>query len=247
MSSTSIPKLPEYSVFFALHCDTIVHLDAACRFLHLEFLLNKILLLIAFSILISGQTTSCSRRADGSLKIPLVYRVDIQQGNVIEQSMIDKLEPGMTKAKVKFIMGTPLLVDPFHSDRWEYVYSNEPGSGNRVQRHIALFFKGDKLTHIEGNVTPANRYYSDEDNDETSNILITGKRKKKGLFSRWFGSDDEIKRADQTRDEEDQKELEALAEDVNKQADDSVLPLPDRDSEQIERDFEVLEQTEDQF
>lgn len=209
--------------------------------------MNKILLLIAFSILISSQTSGCSRRADGSVKIPFVYRVDIQQGNVIDQAMIDKLEPGMTRAKVKFIMGTPLLVDPFHSDRWEYVYSNEPGSGVRVHRHIALFFKDNELTHIEGNVTPANRYYADEDNTETSNILITGKRKKKGLFSRWFGSDDEIKRADQTRDEEDQKELEALAEDVNRQADDSVLPLPDRDSEQIERDFEVLEQTEDQF
>ena len=76
--------------------------------------------------------------------------------------MIDKLEPGMTKAKVKFIMGTPLLVDPFHSNRWEYIYSNEPGSGDRVQRHIALFCRDDKLTHLEGNVTPANRYYSDE-------------------------------------------------------------------------------------
>jgi len=209
--------------------------------------LNKILLLIAFSILISGHITGCSRRADGSVKIPFVYRVDIQQGNVIEQSMVDRLEPGMTKAKVKFIMGTPLLVDPFHSNRWEYIYSNEPGSGSRVQRHVALYFKDDKLTHIEGNVTPANRYYTDEGNAETSNVLITGKRKKKGIFSRWFGSEDEIKKADQSRDEEDQKELEALAKDVNKQADDSVLPLPDRDSEQIERDFEVLEQTEDQF
>jgi len=221
-----------------------------CRkLLQLGFLLNKILLLIAFTILISSQISACSRRADGSFKIPFVYRVDIQQGNVIEQSMIDKLEPGMTKAKVKFIMGTPLLVDPFHSNRWEYIYSNEPGGGDRVQRHIALFFKDDKLTHLEGNVTPGSgyRYYSDEDNDETSNVLITGKRKKKGLFGRWFGSEDEIKKADQSRDEEDQKELEALAEDVNKQADDSVLPLPGRDSEQIERDFEVLEQTEDQF
>jgi len=218
-----------------------------CRkLLQPEFLLNKIVLLIAVSILISSLASGCSRRADGSVKIPFVYRVDIQQGNVIDQAMVDKLEPGMTRAKVKFIMGTPLLVDPFHTDRWEYVYSNEPGSGTRVQRHIALFFEGDKLTHIDGNVTPANRYYSDE-NDETSNVLITGKRKKKGLFGRWFGSDDDIKKADQTRDEEDQKELDALAKDVNKQADDSALPLPDRDSEQIERDFEVLEQTQDQF
>jgi len=208
--------------------------------------LNKIVLLIAFSILISSLASGCSRRADGSVKIPFVYRVDIQQGNVIDQAMIDKLEPGMTRAKVKFIMGTPLLVDPFHSNRWEYIYSNEPGSGGRVQRHVALFFKDDKLTHVEGNITPADRYYSDE-NVETSNVLITGKRKKKGLFSRWFGSDDEIKKADQTRDEEDQKELDALSEDVSRQADDSALPLPGRDSEQIERDFEVLEQTQDQF
>jgi len=215
-------------VSFALHYDTIIlfRFKPGCRkLLQLEFLLNKIVLLIAFSILISSQTSGCSRRADGSVKIPFVYRVDIQQGNVIEQAMIDKLEPGMSRAKVKFIMGTPLLVDPFHSNRWEYIYSNEPGSGTRVQRHITLFFKDDKLTHLEGNVTPADRYYSDEDNNETSNILITGKRKKKGLFSRWFGSDDEIKRADQSRDEEDQKELEALAEDVSKQADDSALPL----------------------
>lgn len=216
------------------------------KLLQLEFLLNKILLLIAFSILVSSQVSGCSKRADGSVKIPLVYRPDIQQGNVIEQSMIDKLEPGMTRAKVKFIMGTPLLVDPFHTKRWEYIYSNEPGNGERVQRRVSLYFEDDKLTHIEGNITPADRYYSDE-NAETSNVVITGKRKKKGLFGRWFGSDDDIKKADQSRDKEDQKELEALAEDVNKQADDSVLPLPDRDSEQIERDFEVLDQTQDQF
>lgn len=209
--------------------------------------IEQYLITYYFSILISGQISGCSKRADGSVKIPFVYRVDVQQGNVIDQKMIDKLEPGMSRAKVKFIMGTPLLIDTFHSDRWEYIYSNEPGSGSRVQRHVALFFEGDKLTHIEGNVTPADRYYSEEGNDETSNVLITGERKKKGWFGRWFGSKDEIKKADQSRDEEDQKELEALADDVNKQADDSVLPLPDRDSEQIERDFEVLDQTEDQF
>ena len=181
------------------------------------------------------------------MKIPLVYRPDIQQGNVIEQSMIDKLEPGMTKAKVKFIMGTPLLVDPFHSNRWEYIYSIEPGGGARAQRHVALFFKDDKLTHVEGNITPADRYYSSEETDETSNVLITGQRKKKGLFGRWFGTKDEIKKADQTRDEENQKVIDALSEDVNRQADESALPLPDRDSDQVERDFEVLDQTEDQF
>ncbi len=225
----------------------IRHYLGCLKLLQLEFLLNKIVLFIVISILISGQLNGCSRRADGSVKIPFVYRVDIQQGNVIEQSMIDKLEPGMTKAKVKFIMGTPLLVDTFHTNRWEYIYSIEPGSGVRSQRHVALFFKDDKLTHVEGNITPADRYYSDEGIDETSNVLITGKRKKKGLFGRWFGSEDELKKADQTRDEEDQKELEALAEGANEQSESSFVPLPEWDAEKVGRDFEVLEQTEDQF
>ena len=231
--------------------------------LQLEFLLNKIILLIAFSIFISGIISGCDRRADGSRKIPLVYRVDVQQGNVIEQSMIDKLEPGMTKAKVRFIMGTPLLVDPFHSNRWDYIYSIEPGDGERAQRHIALFFKEDKLTHLEGDITTGYRH-PEEDTPEASSVLVTGDRKEKGFFGKWFGSnkkkkndesffdkwfgsDDELKKADETRDEETQKELEALAEGAKEQADDSILPLPERDAKQIERDFEVLEKTQDQF
>jgi len=231
--------------------------------LQLEFLLNKIILLIAFSIFISGIISGCDRRADGSRKIPLVYRVDIQQGNVIEQSMINKLEPGMTKAQGRFIMGTPLLVDPFHSNRWDYIYSIEPGDGERAQRHIALFFKEDKLTHLEGDITTGYRH-SEEDTPEASSVLVTGDRKEKGFFGKWFGSnkkkkndesffdkwfgsDDELKKADETRDEETQKELEALAEGAKEQADDSILPLPERDAKQIERDFEVLEKTQDQF
>lgn len=227
--------------------------------------MNKIILLIAFSIFISSIITGCSKRADGTRKIPLVYRVDIQQGNVIEQSMIDKLEPGMSKSKVRFIMGTPLLVDPFHSNRWEYIYSIEPGGGERAQRHIALFFKDDKLTHLEGDITPSYGRSTEEDSGEASNVIITGERKKEGFFGRlfgsdkkkkgddkgffdgWFTSEDEIKKADESRDEETEKELESLAEGASKQAEDSILPLPERDAEQIERDFEVLEKTEEQF
>ena len=227
--------------------------------------MNKIILLIAFSIFISSIITGCSKRADGTRKIPLVYRVDIQQGNVIEQSMIDKLEPGMSKSKVRFIMGTPLLVDPFHSNRREYIYSIEPGGGERAQRHIALFFKDDKLTHLEGDITPSYGRSTEEDSGEASNVIITGERKKEGFFGRlfgsdkkkkgddkgffdgWFTSEDEIKKADESRDEETEKELESLAEGASKQAEDSILPLPERDAEQIERDFEVLEKTEEQF
>ncbi len=206
--------------------------------------------------------SACAKRADGSIKIPLVYRIDIQQGNVIEQDMIDKLEPGMDKAKVRFIMGTPLLQDPFHSDRWEYIYSYEPGNGNREQRHLAVHFKDDKLTHLDGNVKSGFRHAPDGNTTEASNVLLTRERKNKGIFGnllgtdikkknepgffdKWFGTDEELKKADETRDEATEEELNTLAEEVNDQSEDSPLPLPKRDAKKIERDFEVLEQAED--
>ncbi len=125
-----------------------------------------------------------------SFKAPLVYRIDIQQGNVIEQFALNKLAPGMDKNKVRFVLGTPLLVDPFHTDRWDYIYSLEPGSGERVHRRITVFFKDDKLTHIKGNITPGRqRSELDDEREEVSNILVQGEGRKKGFFERLFGAD----------------------------------------------------------
>ena len=195
--------------------------------------------------------------------MPLVYRVDIQQGNVIDQAMINRLESGMSKAKVRFIMGTPLLVDPFHSDRWDYIYSLEPGDGERVQRRISIFFNNDKLTHLEGDVISGYGRAAEADSGKNINVILPADRERKGFFgrllgsdkkkkddgkgffSKWFGSEDEIKKADETRDEETKKELEALADDVKKRSEDSFIPVPERDARRIERDFEILEQTEE--
>ncbi|MGH6635302.1 MAG: outer membrane protein assembly factor BamE [Gammaproteobacteria bacterium] len=88
-------------------------------------------------------------------RIPLVYKIDVQQGNIITQEMLAMLEPGIDKAKVRFIMGTPLLMDAFHQDRWDYVYSLQKGGGDRVQRRVALFFADDRLQRVEGDVKRA--------------------------------------------------------------------------------------------
>ncbi len=88
-------------------------------------------------------------------RIPLVYKIDVQQGNIITQEMLAMLEPGIDKAKVRFIMGTPLLMDAFHQDRWDYVYSLQKRGGDRVQRRVALFFADDRLQRVEGDVKPA--------------------------------------------------------------------------------------------
>lgn len=83
------------------------------------------------------------------------YRMDIQQGNVVTQEMISKLKPGMTRSQVRFVLGTPLVVDPFRTNRWDYVYLYEKAGRLAEQRHIAVIFEDDKLVRIEGDVVAA--------------------------------------------------------------------------------------------
>jgi len=80
------------------------------------------------------------------------YKIEIQQGNYVTQDMIAKLKPGMTRSQVRYALGTPLIVDPFRTDRWDYVYMLQK-QGNLVeQRNVTVVFKGDALDRIEGDV-----------------------------------------------------------------------------------------------
>lgn len=91
----------------------------------------------------------------GSLDFPGVYKIDIPQGNIITQNMIDQLRPGMTKRQVIFVMGMPLIRDPFHQDRWDYVYNFQPGGGVRGQERISMFFVNDQLASFTGDFRPS--------------------------------------------------------------------------------------------
>jgi len=88
--------------------------------------------------------------------LPGVYRPDIHQGNIVSQQMVDQLRPGMTKRQVAFIMGAPLLADPFHDNRWDYLYSNEPDGKPRMQKRITLVFDKDELIGLQGDFRPGN-------------------------------------------------------------------------------------------
>src|SRR5690606_26153990 len=86
---------------------------------------------------------------------PGVYKVDIQQGNVVTQDMIDQLRPGMTRSQVRFIMGSPLITDTFHASRWDYLYSIQPGGGQRQQERVSLVFnESDQLAGLAGDFLP---------------------------------------------------------------------------------------------
>ena len=86
--------------------------------------------------------------------LPRVANVAVQQGNVITQEMVDRLKPGMTRRQVAFVMGEPVLRDPFNPDRWDYVYSVQVGRVVYQQMRMSLFFDGDLLREFSGDLTP---------------------------------------------------------------------------------------------
>ncbi|MBE0469732.1 MAG: outer membrane protein assembly factor BamE [Methyloprofundus sp.] len=108
--------------------------------------LRLIILSISLSIL-----TACSTIATD---VPLVYEIDIDQGNIIDQLMVNQLRPNMTKRQVIYILGSPLLIDPFTPNRWDYIYSQQPGGEDRTQQRVALLFNGDNLVNIAGDLAP---------------------------------------------------------------------------------------------
>ena len=83
------------------------------------------------------------------------YKIDIQQGNVVTQEMVAKLKLGMSTSQVRFILGTPPIVDVFHANRWDYVYRYQQAGVLTEERKIALFFEADALKRIEGDVVAA--------------------------------------------------------------------------------------------
>ncbi len=85
---------------------------------------------------------------------PGVYKLDVQQGNIVTQDMVNQLKPGMSKRQVRYIMGTPLLVDSFHEDRWDYFYSLKNSEDQYSQERLTLLFSNDQLVNLQGNFRP---------------------------------------------------------------------------------------------
>jgi outer membrane protein assembly factor BamE len=87
------------------------------------------------------------------------YRPDIQQGNFISREMVAQLKEGMTQEQVRFVLGTPLLTDVFHSDRWDYPFRMAKGNGEMTTSRVTLTFADKKLTRIEGGDLPTEADY----------------------------------------------------------------------------------------
>jgi outer membrane protein assembly factor BamE len=80
------------------------------------------------------------------------YKIDIQQGNVVTQEMVAKLKAGLTRSQVRFVLGSPLVTDMFHADRWDYIYLMQRQGKPDERRRLTVIFDGDKLLRLEGDV-----------------------------------------------------------------------------------------------
>ena len=88
-----------------------------------------------------------------------IYRPDVQQGNFISQEMVAQLKKGMTKDQVRFLLGTPLLIDSFHENRWDYPFRLKNGEGQLTSSRVVVFFENDKVAKFEGGELPTEKDY----------------------------------------------------------------------------------------
>ncbi len=81
-----------------------------------------------------------------------VYRANISQGNIVEEEDLDQVEVGMTRNQVRFLLGTPMIADPFHQDRWDYVYYVKIGRNDAsAKRWVTVLFDGETVSEIQRN------------------------------------------------------------------------------------------------
>lgn len=139
-----LSNLAKVAVLFAATYETV------CRGI-LALILMKVMTMRYLVLLIAILSASCS----STLPSFKPYHLDVQQGNVVTSKMMLQLKPGMSKSQVRYVMGTPLLQDSFHQDRWDYLYQMNKGGQVIERRRVILGFKNDGLASVRGDVIQA--------------------------------------------------------------------------------------------
>lgn len=160
----------------------------------------------------------CAACSNYSANLPSIkpYKMDVQQGNVVTSKMMMQLRPGMTKAQVRFVMGTPLIVDSFHANRWDYVYSMQKGGKLIERRRVILDFEDEKLKAVRGDVIPAedggDAVAGGKSAMEPAKSVAAPKKKEKGVLeSLMFWKKDEQKAAAPVEVKPDEAPASAVA------------------------------------
>jgi outer membrane protein assembly factor BamE len=151
------------------------------------------------------------------------YKLDVQQGNVVTSKMLLQLRPGMTKSQVRFIMGTPLIQDSFHGNRWDYVYQMREGGKLKEQRRVIMDFENELLKSVRGDVIPSGSDQSKAGETEgpTGTRVVTPIKKpeEKGLLKKLkFWEKDEAELAKEAAEKEAAAKAKLEAEETAKNA-----------------------------
>jgi outer membrane protein assembly factor BamE len=113
------------------------------------------------------------------------YRVEVVQGNFVSKEQVDQLKPGMTRLQVKELLGTPLVSDIFHAQRWDYIFTLRRQGVPDQARRLTVYFNGDALERSDGDVMPS----------ESEFIASINKRKGGGKVPQLEASEDQLQRA----------------------------------------------------
>jgi len=151
------------------------------------------------------------------------YKLDVQQGNVVTSKMLLQLRPGMTKSQVRFIMGTPLIQDSFHGNRWDYVYQMREGGKLKEQRRVIMDFENELLKSVRGDVIPSASEQSKAGEPEapTGTRVVTPIKKpeSKGFLNKLkFWEKDEAELAKEAAEKEAAAKAKLQAEEAAKNA-----------------------------
>ena len=132
----------------------------------------------------AGAQTTEGTKLQKFLWIFSPYRPDIQQGNFVSQEMLNQLKVGQTREQVRFLLGTPMLMDMFHADRWDYPFYLARGNGELTTSRVTVYFKDDVVERFDGGNLPTEREYIARIAGPARNVVKEAKKAEKAAASR---------------------------------------------------------------
>ncbi len=122
---------------------------------------------LALALSITLSLSACS-----GIGFPGVYKIFVEQGNIVTAEMVEELKPDMTRRQVQFVLGTPIVEDTFNSNRWDYIYLLRIGEDVTKESRLKVIFDGDRLVDVKGELVgdnwPEPKPEEDESQDETA-------------------------------------------------------------------------------
>lgn len=156
-----------------------------------------LLVAVAGSVIL-GACSSIGDSTRSALNTVTPYKVEVVQGNFVSKEQVEALKPGMTRQQVREILGTSLLSDVFHADRWDYVFTIRRQGVEAQQRRLTVFFKGETLDRFEGDPMPSEEEF----------VAALDTRARHGKVPKLEASEDELKKFDPKKGEKDTKDAQ---------------------------------------